>query len=541
MPCSTPLSSMNSNAVSKPARWEYLIPALTIASFIVASFKAATKRYFWIDELQTFYLASDHSLRHMLSALADRFTSAPPLFFSTAWAWAHLFGATETSLRVLSSLGICLALAAVWLTLRRNYPFWPTTIATLICFTCSQNILYHNSEARPYGWFLGFCAVAVLLFDSANRKTNLSWGFLAATALAHVLLIQNHLFGVFYSGAILAAFLARDVVFKVFRPKLYLAVVAAWLSLLPVIPALITQADAGKPRSCYYPPVTSDLIEALIIRSEFFVFALLVVVLIAAAQTVLAAWNRETVPAEGTDRSQAEASLLILALAFVGLAVAIWVGSKVIYPIFLSRYVIPSSGLVWPILLGAVFWRIFLNPQRLNRFTALASNLLFIGLTAMLVLHPINAAKGMKPEELPGAQDKKFGYSELPLVVAFSHDFITRFHYSPDAKRYYFLLDWDAALDRRSGSFGPMEYKSMEALTRHYRDSLGNNVVQANDFLKSNPRFLFLERTTPDTDFQYPYWFDQKVRNNPDYKVTPLGELPQKRLLLVEKTTGTDS
>ena len=81
----------------------------------------------------------------------------------------------------------------------------------------------------------------------------------------------------------------------------------------------------------------------------------------------------------------------------------------------------------------------------------------------------------------------------------------------------------------------------MDALTRQYPDSLAGNVLQANDFLKANPRFLFLERTTPDTDFHYPYWFDQKVRNNPDYKVTPLGELPLKRLLLVEKQSGAGS
>ena len=120
---------------ARPAKWEYAVPALAVVSLIVSCVIVSSKRYFWIDEFQTYLLLWDHSFRHMMVAFGDKFTNVPPLYFVLGWLWARAFGVTELSLRLFSSLGMSVACVVTWITLRRNYRFWPTVVGTLGAFS----------------------------------------------------------------------------------------------------------------------------------------------------------------------------------------------------------------------------------------------------------------------------------------------------------------------------------------------------------------------------------------------------------------------
>ena len=161
----------------------------------------------------------------------------------------------------------------------------------------------------------------------------------------------------------------------------------------------------------------------------------------------------------------------------------------------------------------------------------------------ILLVQPLTDAMSLRDESFPGMNDAKYGYRDLPIVTAHCHDFIKRFHYSPERSRYFYVMDWEAALDVRSGLSGPQEYKTMDALKRAYPEVFDDHIIQLSDFLSRHDRFLVLA----DTGYRprwtahllhYPRWLDVRIQNNPAYQISTLGMIESNRLLLVEKVVA---
>jgi hypothetical protein len=540
---------------SIPTRWEYIVPALATASLIVSCIIISSKKLFWNDELLSYYLLGDRSFKHMLVAFSDKFSNVPPLYFILGWLWAKAFSSTELSLRLFSSLGISIACVTIWITLRRTYNFWSASIGTLGVFCVSNVILYQNAEARMYGLFLAVCSLGLLQFDVINKRQKCSWGIIVSNTCIHAAIVLTHLFGILYSGAILSAFIVRDKYFKVFRPTIYLSIVLSWLSLIPYIPSFLNQADAGNPRVWIPMPNLKDLINSYgLSTSSFLQFVLLFLLAISSLQLIHKAHENQYVQIskKKPQNSNSEISLLILAYALLTVPVLVWIISRTIKPILVDRYMIPST-LSWSILLAYLSSRIILPNTLLSKrisgklttFRFLASkqsSILLLMLIVVLLIHPVIYAKSLSEEQLPGLNDDKYGYRDLPIVAQFSHDFIKRFHYSPERNRYFFILDWQAALDSRSGLFSPQEYKTMDALKRNYPSVFHNNIVQIEDFLKTHNRFLVLDYLDYDKkctsqDFHCPRWLEMRIKSSSNYKITPLGVIEGRELLLVESKT----
>lgn len=104
---------------SSSNKWEYLVPLLATVSLIIACAIASDKKPFWNDELLSFFLISDPSFTHLMGAWGDTFNQAPPLYFLLGWLWAKVFNTTDLSLRLFSSLSICVVFTLVWITLWR--------------------------------------------------------------------------------------------------------------------------------------------------------------------------------------------------------------------------------------------------------------------------------------------------------------------------------------------------------------------------------------------------------------------------------------
>jgi hypothetical protein len=146
---------------------------------------------------------------------------------------------------------------------------------------------------------------------------------------------------------------------------------------------------------------------------------------------------------------------------------------------------------------------------------------------------------------MPGLNDGKYGYHDLPIVTQFSHDFVKRFIYAPERNRYFFVLDWESASDEHSGLFTPQEYKHLEALRRNYPNYFSNHIISSESFMKTYHRFLVvdylnyekkcnLERTWE--NISCPQWLEIRILSGSRYKVKNLGDLDgEKVLLLVEK------
>jgi len=534
------------SAEQKPttfAKWEYIIPALAVVALIVSCIIISSKRYFWIDELFTYLLIGDRSFRHMLIAFGDKFTNVPPLYFVLGWLWARAFGVTELSLRLFSALGMSVACVVTWITLRRNYGFWPTVIGTLGAFCVADLVLIQNAEARMYGLFLAVCSSGVLEFDVINRKQYCSTGTLLVNALIHAAIVQTHLFGIIYSGAILCAFIIRDRFFNVFRPRVYLSVVLGWLSLIPYIPTFLNQADAGNPRAWIPVPDLSQLTLLLVPSTSqpLSLVITLVLIILGILFVFRRIIYREEEIVQEQKSSVTEVSLRILAFLFLAVPLCVWIVSRTVKPLFVPKYVIPVT-LAWAILLAYLASQIIergklLLPHGLRRKISLV---VLWALAIIFLIHPITYARSLLNESFPGMNDVSFGYGSLPIVTTHSHDFVKRFHYSPERDRYFFVLDWEAALDTRSGLFGPQEYKIMDALKRDYPDVFGDHIAQLSDFLNQHDRFLVLAdlpyrpRSTAQ-DLHRPRWLETRIQNNPGFKTTTLGMVDSRRLLLVEK------
>jgi len=560
---------MNQNKnIFLQGKWEYVVPAMAITSLLISCIIISSKKFFWNDELYSYYFLADQSFPHMLGAFHDKINNTPPLYFILGWLWARVFGSTELSLRLFSSLGMCLACGIIWITLRRTYNFWSASIGTLGVFCVSDIILSQNAEARMYGLFLALCSLALLQFDINNRIAKCSGSTFFSNACIHAAIVNTHLFGLFYSGAILFSQVLRDRYFKVFRPKIYIAIVVGWISLVLYIPSFLNQSDAGNPRTWIPIPVLKDLIDFLSLSlSSFFNLVLLLVLLVISGLQfiVFKADDTHSSQVEPLDQQEqpnlnTEISLLIFAYSFLAVPVFIWIISRTVKPIFIDRYMIPSA-LSWSILLAYLSSRIILNPlisngilktSRLSIFLGITQkSILLLVLTSVLIFEPISYAKSYKGRYIPGLNDNKYGYRELPIVVQASAQFIERLYYSPERHKYFFILDWEAAVDKASGLFGPQEYKHLDALKRNYPNLFQNQVVKSEDFLNMYNRFLVLDYADYDKtcplkvkgeekarkweDMHCPRWVEMRLLSNPHYKVTHLGDIYGEAVLLVEK------
>jgi hypothetical protein len=239
--------------------------------------------------------------------------------------------------------------------------------------------------------------------------------------------------------------------------------------------------------------------------------------------------------------SATEVSLRILAFLFLAVPLCVWIVSRTVKPLFVPKYMIPVS-LAWAILLAYLVSNM-IERGKLQLPAGLGRKLTSVALWAVAIIlltHPLTYARGLLDESFPGMSDAKYGYRNLPIVTSHSHDFVKRFHYSPERARYFFVLDWEAALDVKSGLFGPQEYKTMDALKRDYPEVFDDHIVQLSDFLGQHDHFLVLADTNfrprcTAQDFHCPRWLEMRIQNNPDFKTTALGMVDGRRLLLVQK------
>ena len=532
-------------------KWEYLAPIAAFLSLIISCITISRKKYFWNDELLSFYLLDDKSFSHMMGALSDTINNAPPLYFVLGWVWAKVFTSSELSLRLFSCFAICAAFAITWIMLRRTYDFWPATISNLSVFCLSYIILHQNTEARFYGLFLFVCSLGVLHFDSLCRRDGSSVPLILAGCLVHAAIIQTHLFGFLYSGAILLALIVRDAYFSVRRPKVYLSVILGWGSFVLWIGPFLNQLDLARPRPWIPPPSIHDLFNSVSFSPPFFIILLglsgiILITNVRNIRSILSDAAKQWIASSSrVSFSRSETSLLILAYSFLALPLLAWVVSHTLYPIFMTRYTIPTQ-LSWSIILAALISRILIPtiwspsekypnwPEDYERALKWQGFLLTT-VVGFLLLGPIAYAAKYNQEPKPGSEDATYGNLDLPVAVEFSHQFLRRFHYSPDRLRYFFILDWDAALKKGSGSFPPMEYKTMNALRRNYPHLFQNNIVHSKEFLQNHKRFLVLNIAgCLFEDIVCHRWFEMRIKTAPEYTVQQVGIADEMNLMLVE-------
>lgn len=520
-------------------KYEILFILLPIISLLTSAIIISSKKLFWNDELLSFYLLNDPSFVSMMAAVSDRINQSPPLYFVLGWLWVQLFGSTELSLGLFSSLTIIITLCLVWIVLRHTYSFWSTAVGVIVVFCLSPLVLTHNTEVRMYGLFAAACAFAFFQYDFICRRQNLSWKILTVNSIAHAAIVLTHLYGVFYSAAILAAFMINDRKRGIFQANVYFSICIGWASLIPFLPYLLYQSISY---NWFYPFPFSRLLRMLlpfaISKFNLFLICMVIIISISLRRIVRIKFygdrffirknhqtqnNKLFVPRLFASR---EVHLLLFAALFMLVTIVPWLINSTIKQILSagnSRYFIPTIILSWAIFITYVTSKILpitevhesekidLN-KRLFSYRKLQSFVL-ASFVAILIITPITRAQNISNPVNPGENDLTYGYPYLPIAVEAGHDFLPRFHYSSNPNRYFHILDWETVLKNTDGIIATGDYIILEALNRNYPFIQS---IQSDKFLSDNQQFLVLN----DQDQK---WFEERIENNPNFITEKIG------------------
>src|ERR1700728_3558417 len=140
-------------------RW--ILPLLGVVSLLISCVLWSSKKQLQGDELFTHVEIADPSLAHLMHAALHLGGAGMPLFYCTAWIWAHLFGLTDLSLRLYSSTSVYAAFLVFFLAMRRRFTARAAFLGVAFGLFACLIVIDQNVEARGYGLYLLLAALGV--------------------------------------------------------------------------------------------------------------------------------------------------------------------------------------------------------------------------------------------------------------------------------------------------------------------------------------------------------------------------------------------
>jgi hypothetical protein len=525
-----------SNAVTRPQQKmparEVLLLCCSLLSLVASCILWSPHKQAWMDEIFTWKEVSDPSLWHLYYAIQRGADGGMPVFYTTAWLWAKTFGTGVLTLRLYSCLTMCAALVVTWRTLRRFYGMRATAFGVLAFWGTSGLLLNQNVEARFYGLFILTVAFSVDVYSRLVMQTAPKLRLLILSFLSQAALVLTHVLGVIYGGLVLLALIVTDAATQRFRPRVYLAHAAGWLALLVWIPAIRTSRAAGKPVGWIMMPTFKTLVATYLFEafepwigllqrhSQAATFQMVRhatewIILIPFTLIVLLGLRRLV-------RSQQPRSALLLVGYFlVAMPVVLFVLSHLIVPVFVPRYLLPCGVGV------AIILADFADARGADSLAS--SRWVWGSILSLLVISPVATVLALPPlavsrQYLDVQRLDQAATADRPVVAGWQEDFSKLMRFSRDPTRYYFLLDWPAAVAGPRGFV--LDYHLMKA----YRDNgyYAQNIQDSQAFLCSHPDFLVL-------DVEGHSWFDIAISRMPqfEWKVVDAFETPEAKRTLI--------
>ena len=307
-------------------------------------------RFFWLDEIITYTLASDSSLPHMFAALLHGTDSNPPAYHLLLWS-LHAIGMplNEATLRLIAAGAILAAMLGLYASLRFMFSRIVSAAAVITLFAGQTVVLpgfeLHGEllirqmfEARFYGpwlaicaWF-GYCQIALRVRPS-SLPARIGLGAFA------FFMLTIHYFGLFTFVLMVAADLLTD-------PRTWKQRIAARLPLLAAIPALavvgtfyLHQSKAFTAKSWVDPPTFANSVQFL--WEALAPFPLLILLGVVGIALLL----RKRTKAPVADQRPTDSSMMysgLISLAFLPLVVLLF--SCLVQPASVGRYAFPAVG-----------------------------------------------------------------------------------------------------------------------------------------------------------------------------------------------------
>jgi Dolichyl-phosphate-mannose-protein mannosyltransferase len=518
--------------IDRPSRQKVALPetlliCCAVLSLVVACVVCSLHKQAWTDEVFTWRELSDPSLWHLYYAVQHGADGGMPLFYTTAWLWAKAFGTAVLTLRMYSCVAMCAALVVTWRTLRRFYGTWATAFGVLTFWGTSGLVLDENAEARFYGLFLLTVALALnnyarLIVEPAPKLRLLVFSLVSQSAL-----VLSHVLGIIYGGLILLGLILSDAARRRFRPRVYLFHAAGWLALLVWLPSIRASMAVGKPHGWIGKPELKYLFPAYLFAPfeqwflllerhsggarwkmvhyavEFPMLIVLAVILLLGLRKLFAAEQRTS--------PDARSALLLAGYLLLSEPLILFVLSYLITPLFLARYMLPSGIGLAIVLADFAHARGSDSPASSKLvWASVASFLAILPMLSSLVMPPLSSSwQFLDVQRLDHTVP-----ADVAVVTDWADDFakLMRYPHGPHA-HYYFLLDWPAALA------GPKPAVTSYHLLSSNRDVgyYSGSIRDSDAFLCSNTDFLVLDTHLIGQDADGATWFDQRVREAPEF------------------------
>ena len=492
-------------------RW--LFPLLGALSLLASCVLWSLKKQLAGDETFTHFELSDPSLGHLMHAALRLGGGAMPLFYLTAWPWAHVFGLSELSLRLYSSVATAAAFLVLTAALRRIYGARAAFLGAAFGLFASLLVVDQNVEARGYGLYLLLAALAVAQWLRVAASSRPALRDLVFLALSQAGLVLGHVLGLVYAALMLAALILFDRLQHRLRIGVYLTFIAGWLALIPWMPAIRASAALGKPHSWIAAPTLADLAVGL----SYWLFGGIyyplfrnhplglmlgwLCAILCVGALVFAAW----VQLKSAPSAIKAATLLALALLLA--PIALFIVSYLVSPTYVGRYMIPSA--IGVAILAAAW-------AQNNRSAAPRKSLVW---SIVFLLFPIAAALLARPAFLDVPRIDRLAAGQ-PLVSDWLNDFLVTTRYSSAPATVEYPLDWQSALS------GPPSATGAFQLMQNYRSEgyLASNLRDLSSVL-AQPSFVILDNTATN-------WFHLEIEHNPQFSWKVLAQLDASHRLI---------
>jgi hypothetical protein len=136
--------------------------------YLAATSALAANKVMWYDELLTFHLAHLPGLSAIWSALKEGVEQNPPLIHIATRACLRLFGDGHVVIRIPAILGFLVMSLCLFRFVSRRTSAACGFLAML--FPWLTGAYAYAYEARGYGMLLGFCALALVFWQSATER-----------------------------------------------------------------------------------------------------------------------------------------------------------------------------------------------------------------------------------------------------------------------------------------------------------------------------------------------------------------------------------
>lgn len=324
----------------------------------------------WTDEVITATFVANHAPHELLVVIP---LSQPhlPLYYVLLDLWTGAFGATETTMRLLSAAFAIASIPLIYAVGRRLFDHRTGVVAAAL-FSVSQLQIYYAQEVRMYSLVVLLTLLSLYWFVRMVRGTDGGTRAGAWYLLASLALIYTHPFGMLVIGAqnayVVTGWLlnARDGSRLPVGSRRWLRLQAVvGLAVLPLFVGLLVKATAGDGTSFAWiePPTLRSVINTLLRyfgRFDARVLALAYFALTAALAALSpfrywvgstrsdggsAAYTRRFElfgRRVGVSLANVHGVYLLVLLVAVPL-VTLFVASYLLFPIFWTRYTIPAS------------------------------------------------------------------------------------------------------------------------------------------------------------------------------------------------------